>query len=136
FPYTTLFRSLAALGVLSSWSLGGLYLALGPGLAGQLLHTHSQLAGGAAVAAFTIPAAFAQLAGRALSNRTLTAFGATLLAVGMALAAVGVAGNSAALFLPATALAGVGFGLSFMGALRHLSGSIPAARRSEVMSAF
>ena len=128
--------ALAALGVFSSWSLGGLYLALGPGLAGQLLHTHSQLAGGVAVAAFTLPAALAQLAGRERSNRTLTAAGATMLAAGIALAAAGVADGSAGLFLPATALAGVGFGLSFMGALRHLSGSIPVARRSEVMSAF
>ena len=72
---------LAALGVLSSWSIGGLYLALGPGLAGQLLHTHAALAGGAAVAALMAPGALAQLAGRDLSNRTLTTVGAILLAV-------------------------------------------------------
>lgn len=36
----------------------------------------------------------------------------------------------------ASGLDGVGFGLAFMGALRHLSGAIPPARRGEVMSAF
>ncbi len=128
--------ALAALGVLSSWSIGGLYLALGPSIAGSLLHTRGQLAGGLAVAALTLPAALAQLAGRSVSNRTLTASGATSLAAGMALAAIGVGTASAWLFLAATALAGSGFGLAFMGALRHLSGAIPADRRSEVMSAF
>jgi hypothetical protein len=38
--------------------------------------------------------------------------------------------------LGATALGGIGFGLAFMGALRHLSAAIPADRRAEVMSAF
>lgn len=128
--------ALAALGVVASWSIGGLYLALGPTLAGQLLHTHSQLAGGVAVGALAVPAGFAQLAGRALSNRALTAGGAFLLALGMALTAVAVADDSAPLFLLATAVAGVGFGLAFMGALRNLTSAIPSERRAEVMSAF
>jgi predicted MFS family arabinose efflux permease len=127
---------LAALGVLSSWSIGGLYLALGPALAGGLLHTHSQLAGGVAVGALAVPAAAAQLAGRALSNRMLTAGGGFLLALGMSLAAVALSGSSAVLFLFASGIAGVGFGLAFMGALRHLTGAIPDGRRGGVMSAF
>jgi MFS family permease len=128
--------ALAALGVLASWSIGGLYLALGPALAAQLLHTHSELAGGAAVAALSFPSGLAQLAGRELSNRALTAGGALLLALGMSLTAVALSGSSAVLFLLATAVAGVGFGLAFMGALRHLTSAIPDGRRGEVMSAF
>ncbi|MGA2454841.1 MAG: MFS transporter [Solirubrobacteraceae bacterium] len=127
---------LAALGVLASWSIGGLYLALGPALAGALLHTHSELAGGAAVAALSLPAGLAQLAGRGLSNRALTAGGALLLALGMSLTAAALSGGSALLFLLATAVAGVGFGLAFMGALRHLTSAIPDGRRGGVMSAF
>lgn len=128
--------ALAALGVLASWSIGGLYLALGPQLAGVLMHTHGQLAGGVAVCALAGPAGVAQLAGRNLSNRTLTTAGALLLALGMALTAVSVSTSSAAFFLSSGAIAGVGFGLAFMGALRHLSASIPDGRRGEVMSAF
>jgi MFS family permease len=127
---------LAALGVLASWSVGGLYLALGPQLANTLMHTHGQLGGGVAVFALAAPASLAQLVGRRLSNRTLTSFGALLLALGMALTVVALSSASAAFFLMSAAIAGVGFGLAFMGALRHLSAAIPDGRRGEVMSAF
>lgn len=127
---------LAALGVAASWSIGGVYLALGPALAGQLLSTHGELAGGVAVAALAGSAGAAQMLGRSLSNRALTVGGAALLAGGMALTGAAVASGSAAFFLLSTVLAGVGFGLAFMGALRHLTGSIPDGHRGEVMSAF
>ncbi len=128
--------ALAALGVVGSWSIAGVYLALGPALAGHLLQTHNELAGGVATVALLGSGALAQLAGRNLSNRTLTVAGSVIVAGGMALIATAVAVSSAAFFLAASALAGVGFGLAFMGALRHLTGAIPAARRAEVMSAF
>jgi MFS family permease len=128
--------ALAALGVIGSWSIAGVYLALGPALAGHLLQTHNQLAGGAAAVALMGAGALAQLAGRNLSDRTLTVAGSALVALGMALTASAVAVGSAPFFLAASALAGVGFGLAFMGALRHLSAAIPPDRRAEVMSAF
>lgn len=128
--------ALAALGVIGSWSIAGVYLALGPALAGDLLQTHNELAGGAAAVALMGAGAVAQLAGRNLSNRTLTVAGSTLVALGMGLTATAVATGSAPFFLAASALAGVGFGLAFMGALRHLTAAIPPDRRAEVMSAF
>jgi MFS family permease len=128
--------ALAALGVIGSWSIAGVYLALGPALAGHLLHTHNELAGGAAAAALMGAGALAQITGRNLPNRTLTVAGSVLVALGMALTATAVAVGSAPFFLAASALGGVGFGLAFMGALRHLSAAIPADRRAEVMSAF
>lgn len=128
--------ALAALGVIGSWSIAGVYLALGPALAGHLLQTHNELAGGAAAAALMGAGALAQITGRNLPNRTLTVAGSALVAVGMALTATAVAVGSAPFFLAASALAGIGFGLAFMGALRHLSAAIPPDRRAEVMSAF
>jgi MFS family permease len=128
--------ALAALGVIGSWSIAGVYLALGPALAGHLLQTHGELAGGAAAAALMGSGALAQLVGRNLTNRTLTVAGSRHVALGMGLTATAVAVGSAPFFLGASALGGVGFGLAFMGALRHLSAAIPADRRAEVMSAF
>jgi hypothetical protein len=128
--------ALAALGVIGSWSIAGVYLALGPALAGHLLQTHNELAGGAAAAALMGSGALAQVTGRNLSNRTLTVAGSLLVALGMALTATAVAVGSAPFFLAASAFGGIGFGLAFMGALRHLSAAIPADRRAEVMSAF
>jgi predicted MFS family arabinose efflux permease len=128
--------ALAALGVIGSWSIAGVYLALGPGLAGHLLQTHNELAGGVAAAALMGAGALAQITGRNLPNRTLTVAGSMLVALGMTLTATAVAVGSAPFFLAASALAGTGFGLAFMGALRHLSAAIPPDRRAEVMSAF
>ncbi len=128
--------ALAALGVIGSWSIAGVYLALGPALAGHLLQTHNELAGGAAAAALMGAGAVAQITGRNLPNRTLTVAGSVLVALGMALTATAVAVGSAPFFLAASALGGIGFGLAFMGALRHLSAAIPPDRRAEVMSAF
>ena len=128
--------ALAALGVIGSWSIAGVYLALGPALAGHLLQTHGELAGGAAAAALMGSGALAQLAARNLTNRTLTVAGSLLVALGMGLTATAVAVGSAPFFLGASALGGIGFGLAFMGSLRHLSAAIPSDRRAEVMSAF
>ncbi len=100
------------------------------------VHTRDAVVGGIAAAALTGPGAIAQVAGRELSNRALTTGGAALIAVGMSLIAVAVAAGSATAFFLASGIAGVGFGLGFMGALRHLTGSIPAGQRGTVMSAF
>ena len=127
---------LAALGVLASWSVGGLYLALGPQVTSQLVHSQGQLVGGLAVCLLSVPAALAQLIGRSLSNRTLIGLGASLLALGMALTVASLSASSAVCFLLSAGIAGVGFGLAFMGALRHLSVAIPDGHRGEVMSAF
>src|SRR5919197_1095412 len=48
---------LSGLGVLSSWSVGGIYLSLGPVLAADLMNTTNHLAGGAAVLAVAGPGA-------------------------------------------------------------------------------
>ena len=127
---------LAALGVLASWSIGGLFLSLAPVVSDALLKTHSVLAGGATVAALTVPAGIAQILGHRRSNRTLATVGALTLSAGMLGIVAGDLVGSAVLFFAAAIVTGVGFGMAFMGALRNLSGAIPPARRGEVMSAF
>jgi MFS family permease len=128
--------ALASLGVLSSWSVGGVYLALGPALAAQLLGTTNLLAGGAAVLALTLPGALAQVAANRVDPGRAAAAGSFILAVGMGLTAAAVSSGSAVLFLGATAVTGVGFGMAFLGALRSLTAVVPDRQRAEVMSAF
>jgi predicted MFS family arabinose efflux permease len=127
---------LSGLGVLSSWSIGGIYLALGPGLASELMDTPSHLAGGGAVLALCLPAALAQLRWHGLDARRAAAVGSGILALGMALTAGSLSAGSPALFLGASAVTGAGFGLAFLGALRSLTAVVPADHRAEVMSAF
>jgi predicted MFS family arabinose efflux permease len=54
----------------------------------------------------------------------------------MALIVVSLSTGSAVFFLAASALAGAGWGIAFLGALRSLTAVIPPQARAEVMSAF
>jgi MFS family permease len=127
---------LSGLGVLASWSLGGLYLALGPGLVTELMHSDSHLTGGAAVLALAIPGALSQVLWHRLPARSAAWIGAAVLAAGMALTVGALSVRSPALFFGASVLTGLGFGLAFLGALRSLTAVVPEAHRAEVMSAF
>ena len=77
--------ALSGLGVLASWSVGGLYLALGPAIARDLLHTDNHLAGGAAILVLCLSGAVAQLGWHGMDPRRAASVGAGILAAGMAL---------------------------------------------------
>jgi MFS family permease len=127
---------LSALGVLASWSIGGIYLSLGPRLAAEMLQTDNHLAGGVAILALTLPAVLTQLRWHVLDPHAAASVGAAALGVGMALIVISLSTGSAAFFLAATVIAGGGFGVAFLGALRTLTAVIPPQHRAEVMSAF
>lgn len=127
---------LSALGVLASWSIGGIYLSLGPRLASEMLHTTSHLAGGVAILALTLPGVFTQLRWQHTDAHRAASVGAAVLALGMALTVVSLSAGSGALFLAGGVVTGAGWGVAFLGALRSLTAVIPPAQRAEVMSAF
>ncbi|MGI8411109.1 MAG: MFS transporter [Solirubrobacteraceae bacterium] len=127
---------LAALGVTSSWSIGGLFLSLGPELAGSLFHTRDQLVVGLSVLALAGTAALAQLVFRRTVPWAGAAAGSVALAAGMVAIVVAASVASGPLYLAGAVLAGAGFGVAFLGALRALSAAIPAEHRGAVMSAF
>jgi predicted MFS family arabinose efflux permease len=127
---------LAALAVISSWSIGGLFFSLGPQFSSSLFHSSDHLVAGVGVFVLAGSAAVAQLA----FGRTVPwagAVGGSIgLSVGMLMIVGSVVADSAALYLAGALVGGAGFGVAFLGALRALSAVIPAAHRSEVMSAF
>jgi MFS family permease len=126
---------LAALGVLSSWSIGGLFLSLGPQLSATLFHTTNHLVAGVGVFVLAGSGAAAQLVFHRYPSWAGASFGSVALAVGLLLIVVSASADSTALFLAGGVLAGGGFGVAFLGALRTLSAAIPPAHRAEVMSA-
>jgi len=128
--------ALASMGVISSWSIGGLYLALAPSLAGQLFDTHSHLAGGAAVLAMAGSGGLSQLVFHRLAPRPAMLWGSLVLASGMATTVVALSAESPALFLVGSSVTGIGFGVAFMGAIRLISTVAPIEQRAAVMSAF
>jgi MFS family permease len=127
---------LAALAVLSSWSIGGLFVALGPSLAATLFHTGNHVVEGLAVFALGGSAAAAQLAFGRSAPWVGAALGSLALAAGIAMIVVAAGTDSAALYWTGSVIGGAGFGVDFLSGLRALSAAIPPEHRAQVMSAF
>jgi hypothetical protein len=127
---------LAALAVISSWSIGGLFFSLGPQLSGTLFHSTDHLVAGIGVFVLAGAGSVAQLLfGRARPWAGAVA-GSIALSAGMLLIVMAAADRSAFLFVLGSLIGGAGFGVAFLGALRNLSAAIPADQRASVMSAF
>jgi MFS family permease len=128
---------LAALAVLSSWSIGGLFLSLGPQLTATLFDSSDHLVAGLGAFVLSATGALAQLA---LGNRMApwrgAAYGSVALAAGVLIIVASASAESGALLMVGAVVGGAGFGLAFLGALRQLTGVIPPQHRAEVMSAF
>ncbi len=127
---------LAALGVISSWSIAGLFLSLGQQLAAGLLHSTDALVANLSIFVLAASAAIAQLAFRRSAPWAGAAGGSIALAAGMLAIVLAASANSSPLLLAGAVLAGGGFGVAFLGSLRALSATIPPEHRGAVMSAF
>jgi predicted MFS family arabinose efflux permease len=126
---------LAALGVFSSWSIGGLFLSLGPQLSATLFHTSNHLVAGVGVFTLAASGAVSQLVLGRTPPWAGATFGSVALAVGLLMIVASAGEDSTALFLAGGVVGGAGFGVAFLGALRSVSAVIPPAHRAEVMSA-
>jgi MFS family permease len=128
--------ALSSAGVLAAWSVGGLYLSLGPAIIGELHHTQNHAIGGLFVFLVCFCASIVQWALRDVSTRSTVVGGASLLTVGSVITAIAVSNGSLDGLLFGSVLVGLGFGGAFMGALRALAAVIPPAHRASVMAAF
>jgi MFS family permease len=127
---------LAALAVLSSWSIGALFFSLGPELAGQLFKSTNVLLDGSGIVVLAATAVIAQLATARIAPWRAASLGSIALAAGVGLIVVAAAQGSSALYLAGSVLGGAGFGAAFLGGLRALVSAIPHESRASVMSAF
>jgi MFS family permease len=126
----------AALAVISAYSIGGLFFALGPELSGRVFGTGNHLVTGLSLFLLAGVGSVSQLAyGRRDAWRGATA-GSVALALGVALVVLAAARESAVALIIGSIVGGAGFGLAFLGSLRALSAQIPPAHRAGVMSAF
>jgi MFS family permease len=114
---------LAALAVLSSWSIGALFFSLGPQLAGELFRTTNVLVDGSGIVLLAATALGAQLATSRVAPWVAAGVGSVALAAGMALIVAAAANGSSVLYLAG----------SVLGALVSV---IPHEARASVMSAF
>jgi MFS family permease len=96
--------------LITSWALGGLYLSLGPSIAGSLLGVSSHLVGGLVVTLLCGTGALASFLLRNRPVRSLVVPAAGLLAAGTAVTLVGFTVASLLLTALGTVVAGLGFG--------------------------
>lgn len=127
---------LAALAVLASWSLGGLFLSLGPELSAIVYGSDGHLVSAVSFFLLAGSASVAQLLFGRSAPWAAAVYGSLALAVGMGAIVASAATGSPLLFTLGSVVAGAGFGVAFLGGLRTLAAAIPAEHRAATMSAF
>ena len=107
--------------IVAGWALGGLYLSLGPSLAAQATGSPNLLWGGLVIFLLCGTGAAAAFAVRTISAQATMLAGCLFLLAGMAVTFGAIAATASAAFLVGTAVAGVGFGLAFLGSFRVIT---------------
>ncbi len=113
--------ALLATTMLATWSVGGMFMSLGPSVAKGLVGGSSYLVGGLAVGAVTGVGAIAQLLLSGWSARRSVRVAAPLLIIGLAGVAASVLAGSAAMFFGGAVVLGIGWGLMFVGGFRLMT---------------
>jgi len=120
--------------LIALWALSGFYLSLAPGLIGSIEGSPNLLWGGAAVFCLCFSGGAAVILLRAVTAETAMLVGCTALFAGVGLIVIAIAAGSAALFLVGSVIAGVGFGLAFLGNIRAVVGVAAPAQRAETLA--
>lgn len=126
--------ALAVPALVASWALGGFYVALAPMLVRDITGTSGSLLGGLAVFVLAGSAGAAIALLGKLGPRGLMASGALAVVAGVALVLIALGQHSLPVFFAATALAGVGFGSAFQGAVRTVAATTAAHDRAGALS--
>ncbi|MDC6380686.1 MFS transporter [Pseudomonas sp. 15A4] len=121
---------------IAAWALGGFFLSLAPSLLTAATGSTSVLNGGFAVAALTLSGAISIHTLRLRAPRLALLVGCSFLAIGVSVILAAVNLGWLWLFFTGAVVAGVGFGASFLGALRMLLPLAHAHERGALMAAF
>lgn len=126
----------AGIGILTAWSVLGVFLSLYPALAQNTTGQTSVLFVGSVIAVMAAAAAAAQFLGGRFAPRPTAIVGDLGMIVALMGAILAVrSGSTVAIVVDALVLGAV-FGLAFGGSLRYLSEVTPADARGRVMSAY
>jgi hypothetical protein len=122
--------------LLATWSLGGLYMSLGPSVAAQVFDMPNHVVGGLVVALLCGTGAVTIYLLRAWSQSRALRLSAGFLIVGMAVTLAGLAAELSALTGFGTVIAGVGFGASALGTFGTVARVAAPSERGEMFAAF
>ncbi|MEU0369931.1 MFS transporter [Streptomyces sp. NPDC006283] len=124
----------AAPSLVALWALGGFFLSLGPSLTARVLDVHNHLIAGVVIAVLAGMGAVGSLALQRLEARRILTAGSLALAGGTAVTLVGVTAGLPAAYLLGTAVAGFGYGSSFLGALRTVASHAAPEERAALFA--
>jgi MFS family permease len=127
--FVTILPSLVAL-----WALSGFYLSLAPGLIGSIEGSPNLLWGGAAVFCLCFSGGTAVIFLREVTAPTAMLIGCIALFAVVGLIVIAIAASSTALFLIGSVIAGVGFGLAFLGNIRAVIRVAAPAQRAGTLA--
>jgi hypothetical protein len=121
--------------VTTAYTHGVLILSLGGQVGHDLVGSSNALVNGAALSLFAITSGAVGIAARGLRPQPAMLWGALASVASMGLLALAVARHELAIFLAATAIAGVGYSLLVVGGLALIGGAVPERQRGGVLSA-
>lgn len=122
--------------LLATWSLGGLYMSLGPSVAAEVFDMPNHVIGGLVVTLLCGTGAVAIYALRAATMARALSLAAGVLVVGMIVTLAGLFAELALLTAIGTVVAGVGFGASARGTFGTLALIAAPGERGEMFAAF
>jgi len=126
----------SGIGILSAWSVLGVFLSLYPALTQHSTGHTSIIFVGIVVAVMAAASAVSQWVGGRFDPRTSAVVGHIGMIVSLGGAVWALNTGSTAFVLVDSIALGVAFGLAFGGSLRHLNDVTPADARGRVMSAY
>jgi predicted MFS family arabinose efflux permease len=125
---------LAVPALVAAWALVGFYASLGPALLHRIFGFDSSLSGGLALFVLAGSGGVAVLLLQRHEARTMMTLGAAGLVAGVGIALAALSIGYAAAFFAGTALAGMGFGAGFQGAVRTVVPFVAPHERAGVLS--
>jgi predicted MFS family arabinose efflux permease len=127
--------AVASAAVTTAYTHGVLILSLGAQVARDLVGSENAFVNGGALSLFAVFSGIVGIAARSLHFRIAMIWGAIASAAGMGLMALAVHKHALCVFLAATATAGVGYSLLFVGGLKVVNRTAPAQHRGGLLSA-
>jgi MFS family permease len=121
--------------IVAGWALGGLYLSLGPSLAAQATGSPNLLWGGLVIFLLCGTGAAAAFVLRGITSRAMLLAGCLSLLSGVAVTFGAIATTTSAAFLAGSAVAGIGFGLAFLGSFRMITALAEPGDRAGLVTA-
>ena len=124
----------ASLAITTGFAVGAVLLSLGAQIAKDLIHSDNALVSGLILAITSVVIGVTALLARRMPARTSIAVGGVIGAVAVGLLAVSATTSSVVVFIATSVVAGVGYGMLFLGGLGLVNKHAPAHHRAGTLS--